>query len=152
MAIEVNVNQVNNQVAAGSTKSSAPWILGLIGFILAIPNMFCALICAATAATATAVAASDASMSSAEAQAVGEAAGWGVTIGFYLIGLAIPVISFVFGFFGKSQHSKQFGIIVVVLNAIALVWNLVSFNFLGLVVHVLFLCSGISSIGNAKKA
>ncbi len=133
MAGEANVTQS----APVAVKSNAPWILGLIGFILSIPSVFCVLLCA-TVATGVAAESGDGAMAA---------------TGTVFFGLAIaPIVSFVLSFMGKSKNSKITGIILVVISAIFLVLDLIIFSIFGLASSVLFLCSGISSICNASKA
>lgn len=131
----------NAQPAANAPrKSDAPWILGIIGFATAIPNILCATICAAAVAGV--------------AEAAGEdAATTGHSIaGALLFIVLINVLCFVLSFFGKSKQSHVTGILmiigglIIVINGFiglaSVLWSLVS--------GVLFLLSGCFSVKNHK--
>lgn len=139
------------------TKSNAPWILGLVGFCLSIPQVCCSILCA-TAAANVASAAADAAATTAELSAdttaavqsaANDAVGIGITA---MLPVVTTVICFVLGFFGKSKVSKTTGIVMILVALADVAACVVNFSILGIAAGVCFFSSGISSICNANKA
>ena len=122
-------------------KSNAPWILGVIGFILSIPNAICTLFCGAVAAVA-------------EAQN-GEAAAGGfanfIAGNFWLIVLA-SIVSFIMLFFGKKSGKAPVvcGWIAIACAAYICLCSVVVFSLFGLAAAICFLIGGICSLKNSK--
>lgn len=111
-------------------KTAAPIILSLIGFILSIPGMLCAGLCAAIAADAS----------------KGEH-GMGL-----VYAAIVPVIAnFILSFFCKSKSSAVTGGIMILLSILMLIPEVILFSILGIAAAILFLVAGALSIANAKR-
>lgn len=130
-------NVVVNVTGQGGGKSNTPWICGLLGFLLSVPNAICTFVCAAAVGVAAAEAGEEAV---------------GAVAFFAILGTAlIPLVCFILSFFGKTRASIVTGILIV-LSAIGMfILNIMTFSFLGLVIASLFLVSGISSICNYSR-
>lgn len=112
------------------SKTAAPIVLSLIGFILSIPGMICAGMCAAIVADASK--------------------------GQHGMGLVyatiLPVIAnFILSFFCKSKSSKTTGLIMILLSIVLLVPEVILFSILGIAAAILFLVAGAISISNATR-
>lgn len=128
-------------------KSNAPWILGIIGFILSLPIIICGIVCASASAQVAAEG--------------GDEAGTAAAIGMIFVLPAVAAIaSFILSFFGKSKYSLVTGILLVVLGLLQLYLYAVKLNVhavvakmmaVNIIAAVLFTFSGISSMLNAKK-
>ena len=139
MAENANSNSntvVVNVAGAKGGKSNASWICGLIGFLFALPNFVCSVVCAAAVATAV------------EASGDESAAVAGTLIIFALI---LPLICFILGFFGKTKISIVTGLLIVLASIAMAIGNVMTFSFCGLIASILFLSSGISSICNYSR-
>ncbi len=111
-------------------KTAAPIVLSLIGFILSIPGMFCAGMCAALTADAS----------------KGEH-GMGI-----VYALIVPVIAnFILSFFCKGKSSKTTGTIMILLSIVLLIPEVILFSILGIAAAILFLVAGALSISNARR-
>lgn len=119
-------------------KSNAPWILGIVGFGLSIPQVICSILCASAAASVAAEGGATAS----------DAAAAGV---WFMMPVICTVACFVLSFFGKSKVSTITGVILVVLGIIDAYACVVNWSVLGIAAAICFACAGISSICNAKK-
>ena len=129
-------------------KSDAPWILGIIGFIVSIPTA-----CAAAGVAAIEAARQDAVNSgntAAEASATnsGEAFAW-----MLLVFAIISLLCFILSFFGKSKISVVTGILLILGALFILVNGFVGFGnmLLGSIVGICYLIGGIFSIINRKR-
>ena len=143
------------------TKSSAPVICGAIGFLLGLPGVLCATLCAAVVATASAapaaIIASDpkfaASMSTNDieaANAVGVAAA--TTMGLPLIVfISCWLLGFILCFFGKSGISKIAGILMILAGVGLGIPAAVLLNFFGLVAAILYIFAGGMAIAKASR-
>jgi len=121
-------------------KSNAPWILGLVGFGLSLPQVICSILCAAAAGGA---------ISEAKTQEAADAAG---TVGIVFM---LPVICtftcFILSFLGKSKISTVTGVLLILLGLLDVYACVVNISGFGIAAAVCFFCSGISSICNTKK-
>lgn len=128
------------------TKSNAPWILGIVGFGLSIPQVICSILCAGAAAGVTGAGADLAGADAADVAATASAAG---------LVFMLPVICtfgcFLLSFFGKSKISVVTGVLLILLGLFDVYACVVNFSALGIAAAICFACSGISSICNAKK-
>ncbi len=135
---------MSNEVRIVKTKSNAPWILGLIGFVIQLPAYLCAVLCASVATGAVAI------EGGASAETTAAAMGTASIVTTWLV-LAPAIVAFILSFFGKSKASIVTGVILLIASVLSIVGNIMVFNFLGLVSSILFMCAGISSICNHKK-
>lgn len=128
------------------TKSNAPWILGLVGFALSIPQVICSILCAGAAAGVAGASAEVAGADSAEQVATAASAG---------IIFMLPVICtfscFILSFFGKSKISTATGVLLILLGLLDVYACVVNLSTLGIAAAICFACAGISSICNTKK-
>lgn len=128
-------------------KSNAPWILGLVGFGLSIPQIICSVLCAGAA-----VGVAGASSEIAGATEAEQVANAGAAAGFIFM---LPVICtftcFILSFLGKSKISTVTGVLLILIGLLDVYACVVNFSGLGIAAAVCFFCSGISSICNSKK-
>lgn len=124
------------------TKSNAPWILGIIGLFMTIMHYACAIVCAATLGVHEAVAK--------DAAAGDHMADAGVFYANFVSG--IMLLCFLLSFFGKGNHSKIVGILIVLGGITAGAMSCVNLSIPGLAAGFIYLFAGISSISNSKKA
>lgn len=122
------------------TKSNAPWILGLVGFCLSIPQVCCSILCAAASAD---VAANSVTQDSANA-----AAGIGA---YAMLPVITTIVCFILGFFGKSKISTVTGVLMILAGLADIAACVMNFSALGIAAGICFFCGGISSICNTKK-
>ena len=129
-------------------KSNAPWILGIVGVFLTILHYACAVVCAATVGAAKtgfsdrytgselmeANAAMEESMSIANFTAI------------------VFILCFILTFFGKGKHSKLTGWLLVIGGMVGGFSSIAHFSAAGIAAGIVYMCSGISSICNSKKA
>ncbi len=117
-------------IVVQKSKTATPIVLSLIGFILSIPGMFCAGMCAALVADAS----------------KGEH-GMGI-----VYASIVPVIAnFILSFFCKSKLSKMTGAIMILLSVVLLIPEVIMCSILGIAAAILFLVAGALSISNAKR-
>ena len=126
---------MSEQVTTVKTKSNAPWIMGIVGVALAVPNFLCSLLCSQFAKDF---------MSEADKQHFSE--------NNVAIGVALTFGMFVLSFFGKSKISLYTGLIMLVGALYLIYLNITQLQILGLAEGVVFLFSAIFSMTNAKKA
>lgn len=123
-------------------KSNAPWILGLVGFIVSIPHVICSILCGLLCETGVDFALAGAGD--------GEGAGGGVGIMGWL-----PVVcvfgSFILSFFGKSDSSKGTGLLVILLGAVYFLFGVMGLSLFAMGAAVCFVCAGAFSIVNAQR-
>ena len=122
-------------------KSNAPWILGVVGFCISIPQICCSILCAAASADV----ASDSTTTSDQTAA---AAGMGV---YAMLPVVTTVLCFILSFFGKSNASTATGVMLILVSLANIVFCAMNFSAFGIAASVCFFCSGISSICNTKK-
>lgn len=125
-------------------KSNAPWILGLVGFGVSLPQVICSILCAAAAADVAA----EAAMTGAGSEAVTTAAAFGTVA---VLNLVCTFACFILSFLGKSKFSKITGILLILLGLANIYMCVANFSALGIVGSILFACAGISSCCNAGK-
>lgn len=153
------MNDSNAQtIVISKTKSSVPVITGAIGFMLGIPAVLCATICAgacATLATApVAIAASDPSLAKdpdviAGATATAAATG---TLALPIIAFIISwILGFILCFFGKCEHSKLTGLLTIFCGVGMGIPSVIMFNILGITAAILYVISGGSAISNSGR-
>ena len=123
------------------TKSNAPWILGVVGFCLSIPQICCSILCAAASADV-------ASSSTTTSDQAATAAGMGV---YAMLPVVTTVLCFILSFFGKSKASTATGVILILSSLANIVFCVMNFSAFGIAASVCFFCAGISSICNTKK-
>ena len=126
------------------TKSNAPWILGIVGFGLSIPQIICSILCAGAAA-GVAGAANEAG----SAEAASAATSAGIT---FLLPVFITVACFILSFFGKSKVSTATGVLLIILGLAEIYLCVVNWSLFGIAGAICFACAGISSVCNTKKA
>jgi predicted membrane protein len=111
-------------------KSNAPIILGVIGFILYIPGMFCLGACSAVVNAAT----------------EGASGNLGMPI------VIAWLLCFVLSFFGKAKCSKATGIVMILASILLVLFALITLNLLfGLSSAICYLIAGIMSCLNASR-
>lgn len=140
------------------TKSSAPIIWGGIGFLMGIPAILCATVCAAVVAGAASVPAAMAqdptvAMTASDREAAMAASATGAAAS--VLPLAILILTWLAGFilcfFAKSKYSNVTGILTI-LCSIGL--GAVSIPFLdapGFIAAILYVISGGLAISNASR-
>ena len=130
--------KVKGKTKQMKTKSNAPWILGLVGFGLSLPQVICSILCASAAAGAAAEG--------------GAGADGAAAAGFVFM---LPVICtftcFILSFLGKSKISTVTGVLLILLGLLDVYACVVNISAFGIAAAVCFFCSGISSICNTKK-
>ena len=107
-------------------KSNAPWILGIIGLALAVPNFVCSVMC------------------SEAAKQFGESN--------VAIGIVLTLVLFLLSFFGKAKISLITGLVMLVGSLYMIYLNITQLQILGLSEGVVFLFAAIFSMTNVKKA
>lgn len=129
-------------------KSNAPWILGLVGFGLSIPQVICSILCTGISMAASDMASEMARTSDASKMADGVAASGGFI---FMLPVFCTFICFILSFFGKTSKSMTTGVLLIILGLADIGACIVNFSFLGIAAGICFFCSGISSVCNAKK-
>ena len=132
--------KVKGKAKQMKTKSNAPWILGLVGFGLSLPQVICSILCAGAAASV-------ATETSGEAAAGATAAGL-----VFMLPVICTFTCFILSFLGKSKISTVTGVLLILLGLFDVYACAVNISYLGIAAAVCFFCSGISSICNTKKA
>lgn len=127
-------------------KSNAPWILGLVGFGLSIPQVICSILCAGAAAG---IAGSSAEAGGADAAEQVAAAGSAGVV--FMLPVVCTFLCFILSFFGKSKISTVTGVFLILLGLLDVYASVTNLSALGIAAAVCFFCAGISSICNAKK-
>lgn len=155
---------VNVMVTVQKTKSSAPVILGVIGFVLGLPAVLCLTVCAAvtsgTSVVATEMAKQVARQGSVydgqTAEAVKILQSGGDTASAVTSMLVFFVIcwlaGFILSFFGKSKISATTGILLILCGGAMIVASVLSISFLGGAAAICYMIGGILSITNRKLA
>ena len=128
------------------TKSNAPWILGLVGFGLSIPQIICSILCAGAAAGLAGASAEAAGASTAEQAANAGAAGF-----IFMLPVICTFACFILSFFGKSKLSTVTGVLLILLGLLNVYACVVNLSAFGIAASICFACAGISSICNTKK-
>ena len=128
---------------APAKKSNLPLILGIIGFVLGIPNILCATICAAAASVGAGI---DEYGNFSESAAESAATGAGFLL--WILVIIPTIVGFVGCFFGKSQKAKVMGIVMCVAGALIAISGL-WISWLGLAVGALYIIGGEKSIKNS---
>lgn len=128
------------------TKSNAPWILGIVGFGLSIPQVICSILCAGAAAGIAGAGSEAAGASTAEQAANAGAAGL-----VFMLPVICTFVCFILTFFGKSKISTVTGVLLILLGLFDVYACVVNFSALGIAAAICFACAGISSICNTKK-
>jgi len=116
------------------TKSNAPWILGVVGFCLSIPQIFCSILCAA--ADASHPTGTDAD---------------GALAAYAMLPVITTFVCFILSFFGKSKASTATGVLMILCALADIAFCCMNISALGIAAGVCFFCAGISSICNTKK-
>lgn len=139
-------------------KSGTPVICGSIGFLLGIPAILCATVCAAMCAGVTSaptlMVASDPTFLSDEKVAEITAASAATTGTLLLpVGVFISfwILGFILCFFGKSDKSKITGILTILCGIVMGIPAVVLVNIMGIAAAVLYIISGGSAMSNANK-
>lgn len=130
--------------AMPAKKSNVTLITGIIGFVLGIPNILCATICAAAAAVGAGV---DEYGNVSESDIEAAAAGAGVLL--WILVIIPTIVGFVTCFFGKSPKAKTTGIIMAICGALIAISGFF-ISWLGLAVGALYIFGGVSSIKNSS--
>lgn len=155
------MNEKNVQkIISVKTKSSTPVITGAIGFMLGVPSVLCATICAG--ACAAAAAASDAVVAAAadpslanDTDVAAASTAAAATAGALSLPLLAFIVSWILGFilcfFGKSNHSKLTGLLTILCGVAMGIPMAITFNIFGLSAAILYVISGGSAIANASK-
>lgn len=158
------MNEQNVQkIISVKTKSSTPVITGAVGFMLGVPSVLCATICAG--ACAAAAAASDAVVAAAATAAdpslandpdvAAASTAAAATAGALSLPLLAFIVSWILGFilcfFGKSNHSKLTGLLTILCGVAMGIPMAITFNIFGLSAAILYVISGGSAIANASK-
>ena len=116
------------------TKSNAPWILGIVGLALAVPNSLCTLLCSATM------------------QEIGsEADKAHFNEGNVTVGVMLTLALFLLSFFGKTKISLVTGLMMLAGSLYMIFLNITQLQILGLSEGVVFLFAAIFSVTNFKK-
>lgn len=147
------MENVNVTLNTQQHKSNAPWILGIIAFVLSIPNILCATLCAAVVATGTAVTEA-AVVSSGTPVETPDTESTAASMGWLLTAVIISsILCFIFSFFGKSKISHIAGAIVILGAILILGTAIIGFGswIWGIAAGVLYLLGGIFSIINKKR-
>ena len=123
------------------SKSSAPLILGIIGFCVNLPGLLCTYVCAGVAGGL-----SDSSTSGFSSEAADKAAGsvTALTMIFWLAG-------FIMAFLGKSKKSFVFGVISMLSGAALIGLAAITMNLFGFATGILYIIGGLFSCKNAKR-
>ena len=124
------------------TKSNAPWILGIVGFGLSIPQAICSILCAGVAAGA---------VQAANGATGEEVANAGATGAFFMLPAILAFTCFILSFFGKSKISTATGVLLIILGIVDAYVCFVTLAWLGIAAAICYACAGISSICNSKK-
>jgi hypothetical protein len=147
---------VNVTMRIQKTKSIAPYIMGLLGFLLNIPNVICTMICAGASkalAENPTLMLSGGGMAGEEYQSATENAS-STADGFTAMLIIIIICwigCFIFSFFGRSKISKVTGILVM-LGGIALAaMSIPNFSVLGFCSGICYAIAGITSMANSKR-
>lgn len=127
-------------------KSNAPWILGLVGFGLSLPQVICSILCAGAAAGIAGASSEAAGASNAEQVANAGAAGF-----IFMLPVICTFTCFILSFLGKSKISTVTGVLLILLGLLDVYACVVNISAFGIAAAVCFFCSGISSICNTKK-
>lgn len=125
------------------TKSNAPWILGIVGFILTVVHTACAVICSA------AISAGDEVFGGASKESAQDTFNQGMNVA--AIGIGVMAVCFILSFFGKSKVSGFTGFLLIVGGIAAAGVSIVHFSAGGIAAGIIYMCAGISSICNRKK-
>ncbi|MCT4614038.1 MAG: hypothetical protein N4A49_04075 [Marinifilaceae bacterium] len=123
-------------------KSSTPMVLGIVGFVVNIPGLFCAAACGAATGVATEMAAIESGMES-------DGTAGAAVMGSVVLMTIIPMlIGFIASFMAKSKAVVAAWLMI--LSAIALfIITILSGNWVfGLVNTVCYLVGGILALGN----
>lgn len=116
------------------TKSNAPWILGIVGLGLSIPQVICSILCASAAADI--------------AEPGGDAAAVGLV---FILPAIYTFVCFILSFFGMSKISTVTGVLLILLGTLDAWACAINYSVLGIAAAICFACAGISSICNTKK-
>ena len=89
------MSNMDVNITVQQRKSNAPWILGIIAFVMSIPNVLCATLCAATVAAVES-----------ETTTATDATDTGISM---LIAIVLSsILCFIFSFMGKGKISENF--------------------------------------------
>jgi uncharacterized membrane protein len=131
------MSEQNTQtIVVKQTKSLAPLICGVIGFIVGIPAILCATICAA------ACAAGKAAMENSDT--ISLPASFWIFVLCWLAG-------FVLCFFAKSEKSKLTGALTLAAGVIIAIAMVLVANLFGIAAGILYIVSGFLAIANASR-
>lgn len=125
-------------------KSNAPWILGIVGVFLTILHYACAVVCSA------ALAAGDEVFNEVDKASAQQTMDNGMAVANF--GAGLMVLCFILSFFGKSKSSKVTGIVMIIAGIVSAGLSIAHFSFAGIAAGIVYMCAGISSICNSKKA
>ena len=125
-------------------KSNLPLILGIIGFVLGIPNILCATICAAAAAVGASV---DEYGNFSERDLDDAATGAGFLL--WILVIIPTIVGFVGCFFGKTPKAKTMGIVMIASGALIAISGFF-ISWLGLAVGALYIVGGLKSMKNIE--
>lgn len=128
-------------------KSNAPWILGLIAFILNIPNVLWATFCASVVAGFGSALAERGETTTEEVNQTSN--GFATVIGILAV---LGILCFILSFFGKSKGSIATGVMLILGGVVIFLLSLVYASALfGTATGILYLIAGVMSIVNAKR-
>jgi len=125
-------------------KSSAPLILGIVGFAVNIPGVLCTALCAAASSSAAGVIGSAGGVGGAAASATGSA---------IMLPVLIPWIGgFIASFFGKSSACVLMGIATIVFGVWLSVVSFMGGNWLwGIASSICYIVGGALAIANSGR-
>lgn len=146
MATNKGNKKRKEKMSEQKTKSNAPWILGIVGFGLSIPQVICSILCAGAAAGIAGAGSEATGASSSEAAANAGAAGL-----VFMLPVIYTFACFILSFFGKSKISTVTGVLLILLGLLDAYACVINFSMLGIAAAICFACAGISSICNTKK-
>ena len=126
---------------SANQKSNAPWILGVVGTAISIPQICCSVICA----SAYLEIAHDPMQTESQANTAAGLSVWS------MLPVVTTAICFVLSFFGKSGAARMIGVALILAAVANFVFCLLNFSMLGTAASVCFLFAGVSSICNAKR-
>jgi hypothetical protein len=138
-----------SETSSVAKKSSAPLILGIIGFALNIPGMLCSAMCAAASEGLTNAQLSNGGMNMGE---LAEAANRQESIEGMVRWIAIFwVVGFIAAFMGKSSWSHIAGVASMVSGLAMVIQCFSTMNWFGVISGILYFIGGVFAFINKKR-
>jgi hypothetical protein len=142
--------------------SNVPMILGIVGFVLSLPGILCATLCAGAAKVTNAALTEASNAANASGSTVDPATAATIakaakdanaavssvsTIGAYIVYVfaAAAIVGFVFSFLAKSK-AKVAGLVLIGCAVLLIVTSIYSFNIWGLLTTACYLIAGIFAL------